>query len=382
MKTIDPLRKELIGQVTLVVVKVGSAVLTEGGVLHRPVIFRLADEMAYMQKKGYQVALVSSGAIASGLGKMGLQRKPPSIPEKQAVAAVGQGTLIQVYEEAFERHGLKVAQILLTRDDLTNRKRYLNAHNTLSTLLAWGIIPIINENDTVAVDEIKFGDNDNLSALITHLIEAGLLIILTDLDGLYNRDPRKDPQAELIPVVEKIDAQVVRYTSFAHGALGIGGMRSKLKAARKATLQGTPVIVANGRRDGILIDLIKGRPLGTLFLPHKQHLSRRKHWIAYTLKPRGDIVLDEGACRALTQQGKSLLPTGILEVRGRFGVGTCVRCLNPEGRRIAKGLVNYSALDLEKIKGLKTSEIESRLDYKHSDEAIHRDNLVITDEEL
>jgi glutamate 5-kinase len=375
-------RTELIGQARQIVVKVGSAVLTEGGILHRPTIFRLAGEIAALRKKTCRVSLVSSGAIATGLGKLGLKKKPASIPEKQAVAAVGQGTLIQLYEEAFEQYGLRVAQVLLTRDDLTHRGRYLNARNTLTTLLSWGIIPIINENDTVAVDEIKFGDNDNLAALIAHLIEADLLVILTDLEGLFNQDPRGNPQAELIPLVEKIDAQTIRYTSLSSGTWGVGGMRSKLKAARKATLQGTPVVIANGRRAEVLKDLVKGRPLGTLFLPQKQPLSRRKHWIAYTLKPRGEVVLDAGACQALVEKGKSLLPTGILAVRGRFGAGACVSCLTPEGKRIAKGLVNYSSTDLQKIKGLRTSAIEKRLEFKHSDEAIHRDNLVLIPEEI
>jgi len=375
-------RKELLKGVNRVVIKVGSAVLTENGALHRPTIFRLSEEIAFLKKKGFQVTLVSSGAIAAGMGRLGIKKKPETIPQKQAVAAIGQGRLIQVYEEAFERFDLKVAQILLTRDDLTHRGRYLNARNTLTILLNWGIIPIINENDTVAVEEIKFGDNDNLSALITHLIDGDLLIILTDLDGLYNRDPRQYPQAELVPVVEKVDGPIIRYTSINSGEWGLGGMRTKIKAARKVTLQGTPVIIANGRREGVLKEIIKGRPWGTLFLPEKHSLSRKKHWIAYTLKPRGEIILDEGARKALVEKGKSLLPSGIVAVKGRFGVGSCVRCLDQEGKRVAKGLVNYSSFDLEKIKGLKTSEIETRLEFKQSDEAIHRDNLVVISDDL
>ncbi len=378
MELLTEQRKELLKGVHRVVIKVGSAVLTENGALHRPTIFRLSEEIAFLKKKGFQVTLVSSGAIAAGLGRLGIKKKPDTIPQKQAVAAIGQGRLIQIYEEAFDRDNLKVAQILLTRDDLTHRGRYLNARNTLTTLLNWGIIPIINENDTVAVEEIKFGDNDNLSALITHLIDGDLLIILTDLDGLYNRDPRQDPQAELISVVEKVDGQVIRYTSLSSGEWGLGGMRTKIKAARMVTVQGTPVIIANGRREGILKELIKGKPWGTLFLPQKQSLNRRKQWIAFTLKPRGEIILDEGARKALVEKGRSLLPSGIVAVQGRFGVGSCVGCLDREGRRVAKGLVNYSSSDLEKIKGLKTSEVEKRLDFKQSDEAIHRDNLVVT----
>lgn len=373
-------RKSFIKGIKKIVIKIGSAVLTDDGLLHRPAITRLADDISNLRKKGYQVTIVSSGAIASGVGKLGMGRKPETIPQKQAVAAVGQGSLMYAYEEAFNSHHLMVAQVLLTREDLTNRKRYLNARNTLTTLLDWGIIPIINENDTVAVDEIKFGDNDNLSALITHLIEGELLIVLTDTEGLYERDPREDPLARLIPVVEHIDRQVLDYTSKYSGHWGLGGMRSKIMAARKVTAGGIPVIVANGRKEGVLAEVIKGKPLGTLFLPQRPVLSRKKHWIAFTLKPKGDIIIDEGAQKALTEKGKSLLPSGILEVKGRFGVGACVCLLDQKARVIGKGLVNYSSSDVVKIKGLKTTEIEPRLEYKHSDEVIHRDNMVITKE--
>ncbi len=373
-------RKDLIRGKKKIVIKIGSAVLTEKGVLHRPAIDRLSEDISYLRKKGYQVTLVSSGAIASGVGKLGMGRKPETIPQKQAVAAIGQGSLMYAYEEAFNTHQLLVAQVLLTREDLTNRQRYLNARNTLITLLDWGIIPIINENDTVAVDEIKFGDNDNLSALITHLIDGELLIVLTDTEGLYDRDPREDPQARLIPVIEHIDKHVVDYASKYAGQWGLGGMRSKIMAARKVTASGIPVIVANGREEGVLAEIIKGKPLGTLFLPQRPVLSRKKHWIAFTLKPKGEIVIVEGAQRALTERGKSLLPSGIIEVQGRFGVGDCVRLVDQKAGEIGKGLVNYSSLDITKIKGLKTTEIEHRLEYPHSDEVIHRDNLVITRE--
>ena len=371
-------RKALIKGIKKIVIKIGSAVLTDNGVLHRPAIARLADDIAFLRKKGYQTAIVSSGAIASGVGKMGLSRKPVTIPQKQAAAAVGQGSLMYAYEEAFNTHQLLVAQILLTREDLTNRQRYLNARNTLITLLEWGIIPIINENDTVAVDEIKFGDNDNLSALIAHLIESDLLIVLTDTEGLYDRDPREDPKARLIPMVERVDGKVVDYTSKYSGAWGLGGMRSKIMAARKVTAGGIPVIVANGRKPGVLQEIIKGKPLGTFFLPQKPLLSRKKHWIAFTLKPKGEIVVDEGAKKAVTEKGKSLLPSGVVEVRGRFGIGACVSLVDQTDRVVGKGLVNYSSSDIMKIRGLKTSEIERRLEFKHSDEVIHRDNMVIT----
>jgi len=373
-------RKALIKGIKKIVIKIGSAVLTDNGVLHRPAIARLADDIAFLKKKGYQTAIVSSGAIASGVGKMGLNRKPVTIPQKQAVAAIGQGSLMYAYEEAFNAHQLLVAQILLTREDLTNRQRYLNARNTLITLLEWGIIPIINENDTVAVDEIKFGDNDNLSALIAHLIDSDLLIVLTDTEGLYDRDPREDPKARLIPGVDHIDGKVVEYTSRYSGEWGLGGMRSKIMAARKVTAGGIPVIVANGRKAGILQEIIKGKPLGTLFLPQKPLLSRKKHWIAFTLKPKGEIVVDEGARKAVTEKGKSLLPSGVVEVRGRFGIGACASLVDQKDRVVGKGLVNYSSSDIMKIRGLKTSEIEKRLEFKHSDEVIHRDNMVITKE--
>jgi len=371
-------RKAIIKGIKKIVIKIGSAVLTDNGVLHRPAIARLADDIAFLRKKGYQTAIVSSGAIASGVGKMGLNRKPVTIPQKQAVAAIGQGSLMYAYEEAFNTHQLLVAQILLTREDLTNRQRYLNARNTLITLLEWGIIPIINENDTVAVDEIKFGDNDNLSALIAHLIDSDLLIVLTDTEGLYDRDPREDPTAHLIPVVEHVDGKVVGYTSKYSGEWGLGGMRSKIMAARKVTAGGIPVIVANGKKAGVLQEIIKGKPLGTLFLPQKPLLSRKKHWIAFTLKPKGEIVVDEGAKKAVTEKGKSLLPSGVVEVRGRFGIGACVRLLDQTDQDVGKGLVNYSSSDIMKIRGLKTSEIEKRLEFKHSDEVIHRDNMVVT----
>ncbi len=373
-------RKALLKGVKKIVIKIGSAVLTDNGVLHRPTIIRLADDIAFLRKKGYQTVIVSSGAIASGVGKLGLMRKPETIPQKQAVAAIGQGSLMYAYEEAFNTHQLLVAQILLTREDLTNRQRYLNAHNTLITLLEWGIIPIINENDTVAVDEIKFGDNDNLSALITHLVESDLLIVLTDTEGLYDRDPRENPQARLIPVVEQIDSHIVEYTSKYSGQWGLGGMRSKIMAARKVTAGGIAVIVASGRKEGVLQEIIKGKPLGTLFLPQKPTLSRKKHWIAFTLKPKGDIIVDEGARKAVLDKGKSLLPSGVLEVQGRFGIGACVQLLDQKARVIGKGLVNYSSSDIIKIRGLKTSEIEKRLEFKHSDEVIHRDNMVISSE--
>ncbi len=375
-------RRALIKKVKKIVVKIGSAVLAENGRLNPLAIGRLSDQIAALIKKGYQVAVVSSGAIASGVGKLGLNRKPDTIPRKQAVAAIGQGSLMYCYEEAFRPHDLLVAQLLLTHEDLAHRQRYLNAHNTLITLLDWGIVPIINENDTVAVEEIKFGDNDQLSAMIAHLIESDLLIILTDTEGLYDQDPRENPEAKLLFEVERIDPRVIEYTSKSSGVWGLGGMRSKVLAAQKAVSGGIPVIVAPGKKEGILLELMKGKVLGTFFLPQQPTFSRKTHWIAYTLKSQGDLVVDDGARKALVERGKSLLPSGVAEVRGRFGIGACVRILDRQSRVVGKGLVNYPASDIIRIMGRKSSDIADILEHKYSDEVIHRDNLVIFSEVL
>jgi glutamate 5-kinase len=333
-----------------------------------------------LREQGRQVVIVSSGAIASGIRKVGLSEMPKTIPQKQAAAAVGQGSLIQAYEEAFSHYDLKVAQILLTSDDLINRRRYLNARHTLQTLLDWGIIPVVNENDTVVVDEIKFGDNDNLSALIAQLTEADLLVALTDMDGLYDSDPRKHQNASVIPVVRRIDQQVEGFAGGQPGRLGrlgTGGMVSKLLAAKKVTAAGVPMIIGNGRNRYVLKQIFDGEEVGTLFLPAGRRLSSKKQWIAHTLKPQGDIILDGGAAEALKSRGKSLLSTGIIGLRGEFEVGSPVRCLDNEDEVIGIGLVNYSADEIDKIKGLRSHRIEDILGYKHSDEVIHRDNFVL-----
>jgi glutamate 5-kinase len=321
--------------------------------------------------------MVSSGAVAAGMRKLGLTEKPTGIPQQQAVAAAGQSSLIQTYEEDFAAHGLKVAQILLTHDDLAARGRFLNARNTLFTLLNWGVVPIINENDTVATDELKFGDNDNLAALICNLAEADLLIILTNTDGLYARDPREDPAAPLLTEVDVADPQFMKAAGKKPGALGRGGMVSKLQAVKKAAAAGIPSLIASGLKPGILAKIFAGEEVGTLFMPQGQKLSSRQYWLAYNVSPEGAILVDPGARRALVRRGKSLLPAGILEVFGGFRKGAPVHLMDTDGQTFAVGLTNYSSRDIGRIKGKQTQEIAQALGHKDYDEVIHRDNLVI-----
>ena len=303
-------------QARRVVVKVGSNVLTLDQGLHLPVIASISHEIGHLMSAGRQVILVSSGAMAAGMRKLQLPERPSAIPARQAVAAVGQAGLILAYENAFDRDGRKVAQILLTAEDMTNRKRYLNARNTLNTLLEWGVVPIVNENDTVMVEEIKFGDNDNLAAVIALLMDADLLINLTDIDGLYNKDPRVFADAQLLPEIDTIGKDIERYAGEIPGALGTGGMLTKIKAARKVTAAGIPMVIAQGYRSDTLLRLAAGEALGTFFEPRKQKLNRKKCWIGYTVNPQGSLQVDAGAARALLSNGKSLLPSGIVAVLG------------------------------------------------------------------
>jgi len=360
------------------VVKVGSSILAsvEKG-LHHEVFSHLAEEISELKRQGYEIVLVSSGAVAAGMEKLGYKTRPATITQKQATAAVGQPRLMNLYDGHFSRHQQMVAQVLLTRDDLSHRRRFLNARNTLLTLLELGIVPIINENDTVVVDEIKVGDNDNLSALITNLIEADLLIILTDIDGIYDADPRRNPHAQWIPLLNDPDIDIKGMAGDTLSEMSVGGMVSKIQAAQKASHFGVPTLVANGTKERILYRILKGEEVGTLILPKGETLSSRKHWIAYSLKPRGDVVVDEGAKKAIVQKGTSLLPSGIVEVRGSFERGDSVSCLGPRGKEFARGLVNYSASELKRIRGLRTDFIEKTLGYKYSDEVIHRDDLVV-----
>lgn len=361
-----------------VVIKIGSRILTSGEQgLNTERIQELVDEMVAAMNTQMEIAIVSSGAISAGMGRLGLKKRPIEIPVKQAAAAVGQGRLIWSYEEAFGRHKKKTAQILLTADDLKNRRRFLNARNALEALFQYKVVPIINENDSVVVEEIKFGDNDHLSALVTNLIGADLLLILSDVDGLYTADPNLSKNAQLIPRVEKITKKIVDMTSDSISGIGIGGMRSKVLTAKTTTTLGIPTQVINGHTKGALLRALKGEAIGTLFLADKDRLNSRKHWIAYVLKSKGTLQLDSGAAEALVQKGKSLLPSGITAVIGKFEVGDPVTCLDPKGREIARGLVNYHYYEIEKILGKKTKDIEKILGYKYFDEIVHRDNLVL-----
>ncbi|MBC2716385.1 MAG: glutamate 5-kinase [Desulfobacteraceae bacterium] len=363
------------------VVKVGSNVLTADQGLNLPVIYSLSTQISHLMASGIEVILVSSGAMASGQKKIGLSKRPDETPKRQAIAAVGQPGLMLEYEKAFGVYGIKVAQILLTGDDLTaSRDRYLNARNTLNTLLSWKIIPVINENDTVVVEEIQFGDNDNLSAMIALLMNADFLINLTDIDGLYTGDPRRQKNVELISEVETIDGSIETIAGDIPGALGSGGMLSKVRAAAKVTNAGIPMIIANGREADSLKKLFSGENLGTFFIPAKEKLSSRKCWIGYNIKPKGTLRIDEGAVMAILQRGKSLLPGGIIDVEGDFGVGDAVELSGENNSRIAVGLVNYSASDIRKIMGCKTDQIQECLGQKLYDEVIHRDNLTILNE--
>ncbi len=372
------IRKNLFDRIRRAVIKVGTGVLTHDQGLNATVIRRLAREVSMLMDQGRQVILVSSGAIVSGMKKVGMAERPSDIPHKQAVAAIGQSRLMLEYEKSFARYQKKAAQILLTRDDLCNRRRYLNARNTINVLLDWKIVPIVNENDTVVVEELKFGDNDNLSAMITHLMDAQILINLTDIDGFYDKDPRGHKNALLIPLVSRIDRGMEKAACDIPGAFGMGGMSSKIQTAKKVTTSGIPMVIASGLKANILKRLFEGRDVGTLFLPGREKMGSRKCWIAFTLKAKGAIRVDRGAAKAIRKQGRSLLPIGILNVEGDFGVGAAVSCIDPDGVPFARGLVNYKATDVRKLMGLKTSQIEQRLGYKHYDEVIHRDNLVIT----
>ncbi len=363
-----------------IVVKVGSGVLTRDLGLNLTVIASLARQISGQMDKKREMILVSSGAVASGVKKIGLPKRPDKMPEKQAAAAIGQAGLIHEYEKAFSIHGKHVAQILLTDEDLSNRTRYLNARNTMGTLLDWGVLPIINENDTVAVAEIKFGDNDSLSARVALLMEADLLINLTDIDGLYDKDPRRHPEAKRIRELAGIGKHIEELAGGVPGALGTGGMLTKIKAARKMIASGIPMIIASGKDPEILEDLFQGKDKGTFFRPRHQRLGSRKGWIAFNSKPKGAVYLDHGAAEAVRMKGKSLLPSGITRVQGEFRMGAPVEIRDPEQGVIGVGLVNYSSEDIDTIKGLKSKDIEKRLGHKEYDEVIHRDNLALTGE--
>jgi len=362
------------------VVKVGSNVLTAEAGLNINAIQSISSQICRLLDQEIQIILVSSGAMASGMKKMAFSRRPDAIPKRQAISAIGQADLIREWEKAFERFGYKVAQILLTSEDLASRKRYLNARNTMNTLLEWQVVPIINENDTIMVEEIKLGDNDNLAAMIALLLDADIFFNLTDIDGLYDKDPRVHGDARLIPRVVTYSRDIEKFAGEIPGALGTGGMLSKIKAARKVTASGIPMVIAQGYRPDILVRLAAGEPHGTFFVPRDRKLNRKKCWIGYTVNPQGHLRVDAGAARALLRNGKSLLPSGIVDVQGQFAVGAAVSVVDDQGRLIGNGLVNYNSGDIRAIMGIKSSKIKERLGQKTYDEVIHRDNLVITGE--
>lgn len=357
-----------------IVVKVGSSLLTEKSRLNLKRMEEIVDQLASLQKENKEIILVTSGAIAGGMGRLGL-KKLTTMPQKQAAAAIGQNLLMGIYERLFKKRGCLVAQVLLTSEDIQNRERYLNARNTLLTLLNYKAIPIVNENDTVAVDEIRFGDNDTLSALVASKVEADLLIILTDTGGLYTTDPKRRG-ARFIEEVSEITPQLEKMASGSGTLRGTGGMVTKLRAAKIARSSGVAMLIADGRIRNVIKRLLAGERLGTFFLP-KERLRSRKRWIAFGLPLSGKIKIDEGAKEAISKRNKSLLPSGIIEVKGRFSVGDGVSIIDEGDREFARGIVSYSSSEVDRIKGKKTQEIEKILGYKDYDEVIHRDNLVL-----
>lgn len=372
------IRKKIMKKARRIVIKVGSAVVAAPPVNGRDIFSRLAAEVESLKKEGLSSVVVSSGAIALGMKRLGITKRPVKIPERQAIASVGQGMLMRSYDAAFSERGMTVAQVLLTHEDLGSRLRFLNARNTLTALLDMGIVPIINENDTVAVEEIKFGDNDNLSVLTSNLAEAGLLIILSDIDGLYDKDPKKYPDTAMkIDVVEDVDEHLLDELPHDTNVLGTGGIRSKCEAARKAAHLGVATVIANGNHEGVIGAILSGEAVGTLFLPKVgDKLTAREHWLVFIARPMGVILVDEGAALAL-KKNKSLLPSGIVRVEGLFDAGEVVRCVDSNNEVLARGIVNYSNAEIDKIKGLKTEDLEKVLGYKRGDEVIHRDELVL-----
>ncbi len=368
----------ILAQAKRLVVKVGSSLVTnQGEGLDHAALARWARQIAELRTRGCEVILVSSGAIAEGMQRLGWKRRPSALHELQAAAAVGQMGLIEVYQSCFREFGLLASQILLTHEDLADRKRYLNARSTLRTLLGLGVIPIINENDTVATDEIRFGDNDTLAALVTNLIEADVLVILTDQSGLYSSDPRKDPGATLICDARAGDPHLEQFAGGAGSRIGLGGMLTKVLAAKRAARSGAHTAIASGHEDNVLVRLAGGERIGTLLKAQTQPLAARKQWLADHLQVRGRLVLDAGAVKALREQRKSLLPIGVFNVTGDFDRGEVVACCNEQGAEIARGLINYSAAETRRILKTPSSEIEARLGYVDEPELIHRDNLVL-----
>ena len=375
------MRKALLAHVKRVVIKIGSGVISNSAGLETDRVAAISEEVCRLLDRGLEIVLVSSGAVAAGKGQLGIVGRPQTIPQKQAAAAIGQTRIIREYRETFQSRNYNVAQVLLTRDDLSNRRRYLNARNTVMTLLEYGVTPIVNENDTVVVEEIRFGDNDNLSALVTSLVEADLLIILSDVDGLYDQDPSDNPQAQLIPIVERVTPAIEAMGGSSRGPLGTGGMSTKLKAAKRAGLSGVGTLIVNGRSAEILSRIFAGEEVGTYFLPAQSKLTAKKHWIAFSKKPRGKLLIDDGGRQAVITRGKSLLPSGICGVDGGFERGDAVRLCDRDGKEFARGVVSYSLAEILQIMGKQCVEIEKILGYKYRDEVVCRDDLVLTTDE-
>ena len=361
-----------------IVVKVGSSTIADDGHLNEAALDGLVHDLALVKQEGVEVILVTSGAIAAGWPQLGLKQRPQTLPQLQAAAAVGQIWLMAAYEERFRNYGQRTALMLLTRDDFSNRERYTRMNDTLRALLHHGVIPIVNENDTVAVDEIKVGDNDTLSAYVTNLAQAELLVVLSDQSGFYTADPRHTSNPELLHTVSTISKEIWQAAGEAGTTSGTGGMVTKLRAADIVTGSGEMMVLAHGREPLIVTKLLKGELLGTLFLPQSR-ISGRKRWIAYSRPPKGRLIVDDGARNALVQGGKSLLPAGIRRVEGNFDYSDTVSCLTENGVEFARGLVNYNAIETTKLAGKHTKDIEKILGYRDYDEIIHRDNLVLLD---
>jgi glutamate 5-kinase len=374
----DAVRQRFIEKADVVVVKVGSNVLTgDSGTLDRTRMQGLADQLHRLHAGGRKVVLVSSGAIGAGVGRLGIGIRPGDLPHLQACAAVGQSALMQAYQECLTPYELHTAQILLTAGDFDSRVRYLNVRNTILTLFEYRCLPIINENDTVSVAEIKFGDNDHLAAMVTNLLRAPLLVLLTNVDGLFTCDPGTDPEAKLLSTVPHIDRAVTDMAGAGKSTLGTGGMKSKLRSARLATAAGEAVIIANGTVPGVLDRVFAAEPIGTLFLPHGDDVPARERWLGYTARPRGKMVVDDGARQAVEKHGKSLLPIGVTAVVGTFGKGDVVSISDGNGSEFARGLTNYSSVDAERLRGLNSDQIARVVGKLPYVEMIHRDNLVV-----
>lgn len=371
--------RHLLTEARSLVIKIGSSLITRDGQgLAEDEIHRWAEQMAQLMAGGRQLVLVSSGSVAEGMARLGWRERPHALHNLQAAAAVGQMGLIQSYETTFKKHNLRTAQVLLSHDDLADRRRYLNARSTLKTLMNLNVVPIVNENDTVATEEIRFGDNDSLAAMVANLIEADVLVILTDQEGLFDQDPRENPGASLIGEATTDNPNLMAMAGTGPGRLGRGGMLTKIQAARTAARSGTHTAIMSGRVDKGLLRLLNGEPVGTLLTAREEPLAARKQWLAGRLVPKGVLVLDTGAVKALRETGRSLLPVGVIAVQGQFRRGDLVKCVDDQGHEIARGLVNYGAEETARVKGRGSQELESLLGYIDEPELIHRDNLVIT----